>query len=180
MEHQRHFNSDFFNGDVPWSTYTQCIWQDSGKVVFSTCSLTQLLGSGGGWRAAWLLDFHHLVASEVGREKCRLTRQVETAHQQPNDTTDDRPRGKPRTPSPSAWRLPNGSCSNGKLSRLECLALSGVFLFDKQSFIQRTLPGKEWKGTKGEWTWRKETYHSRAVLPGEKSVLKNVQVFLQG
>lgn len=179
MGHQMHFNSDFFNGDVPWSMYNQCIWQDDGKVVFSTWRLTQPLGSGGGWRAAWLLDFHHLVASEAGRGECRLARQVETAHQQSKNTTDDRPRGKPRTPSPLAWRLPNGSCSNGKLSRLECLDLSGVFLFEKQSSLQRTLPGKEWKGTKVEWTWRKETYHSCAVLPGKKSVIKNVLVFLQ-
>lgn len=150
MGHQMHFNSDFFNGDVPWSMYTQCIWQASGKVVFSTWRLTQPLGSGGGRRAVWLLGFHRLVASEVGRGELRLLRQAETAHQQSNNTTDDRPRGKPRTPSPSAWRLPNGSCSHGKLSRLECLDLSGVFLFKKQSSIQRSLPGKEWKGIKVE------------------------------
>lgn len=72
MEHQVHFNSDFFNGDGPWSMYTQCIWQVSGKVVFSTWRLTQPLGPGGGQKAVWLLDFHCLVASEVGRGECRF------------------------------------------------------------------------------------------------------------
>lgn len=61
----------------------------------------------GGCEAAW---FYHPVAAQVGRGKCQLQGQAATAHQQSNNTTDDRPRGKPRAASPSAskaaeWQL---------------------------------------------------------------------------
>ena len=70
--------------------------------------------------------------------------QAATAHQRSNNTTDDRPRGKPRAASPSASMAANGSCSKGRSFRLECLGLAGVFLPWKPFSIQRALPGKEW------------------------------------
>lgn len=141
------------------------IWQDSGKVVFSTWRLTQprIWRGTKGCLVAWFSLSSGIRSWKRGVQAYEASRD---SHQQSNNTTDDRPRGKPRTPSPLAWRLPNGSCSHGKISRLECLHHSGVFLFEKQSSIQRTLPGKEWNGTKVELTQRKETYHSCAVVPG--------------
>lgn len=59
-----------------WSMDSQCICEDNGKAVASTWRLIRPLGSGGGWRAMWLLDFQLLVATEVGRGKCRLEGQA--------------------------------------------------------------------------------------------------------
>lgn len=169
LEHQMHSNFDFlFNGGMPMEYgHPMCLLRQWESCIFyfeadSTtgiwrrvkgCVAARFSSPSGSW--SWKREVQSWGASM-------------TAHQPSKNTTNDRPRGKPRMPSPSVWSLPNSSCSNGELSRLECLELSGVFLLWKQSPVLRFLPRKESKGTKVEWTLRKETYHSCAMIPGQE------------
>lgn len=83
---------------------------------FETESTTGIWRRMKGCEVAW---FYHPAAVHVGLRSCELRgwggwgrrgAQAATAHQRSNNTTDDRPRGKPRAASPSAskaaeWQL---------------------------------------------------------------------------
>lgn len=65
--------------------------------------------------------------------------QAATAHQRSNNTTDDRPRGKPRAASPSASKAAEWQLQQWKVIQTWIFgACWGLFA------LERALPGKEW------------------------------------
>lgn len=117
--------------------------EDNGKVVFSTLRLIQPLGTGGGWRALWLLEFHHPVAAEVkersvgfrgkwGQPISGLTTRQMTG-----------PEANLGPPAYQLWRLPNGSCSNEGYLDFNVWALLGSFCsrnspLSREPFLEKT------------------------------------------
>lgn len=79
-----------------WTIHTEGIGEDNEEVPFAAASL--------GSEARWGL---HSISSRSRSQswkpgKHRLKGRTKTAHQQSNNTTDDRPRGKPRATGPRA------------------------------------------------------------------------------